>query len=147
MSWSRSLTSEFCYKDNPFTRIVLAHGLDSKITGLEVRGRFGPYEPAPLTDKPLPAEKEAISLPVEVLQRYVGQYELAPGMVLAVRLKGDGLVVQPGGQEEADLFAESETRFFVKIVDASLEFVLDAAGNAVAIDFKQGDFQTRAPRK
>jgi hypothetical protein len=32
-------------------------------------------------------------------------------------------------------------------MDASLEFELDASGHAVAIDYKQGDFQTRAPRK
>ena len=138
---------EFYYKDHPFARIVILAGPDGKITGLEVRGRFGPYEPARLTDKPLPAEKQGISLPVEVLRRYVGQYELAPGMLLDVRLKGDVLVVQPGGQEQAELFAETERRFFVKIVDASLEFEMDAAGNAVAIDFKQGNFQTRAPRK
>jgi len=90
-----------------------------------VRGRFGPYEPARLTDKPLPAENEGISLPVEVLQRYVGQYEFAPGMALAVRLRGERLVAQPGGQPEAELFAETETCFFVKVVDASLEFELD----------------------
>jgi D-alanyl-D-alanine carboxypeptidase len=140
-------SNELCYQENPFTRIAILHSPDGKISGLEVRGRFGPYEPARLTDKPLPVEKEGISLPVEVLQRYIGQYELAPGMVLAVRLKGEGLVVQPGGQEEADLFAETETHFFLKVVDASLEFELDASGHAVAIDYKQGDFQTRAPRK
>ena len=139
--------SELCYQENPFTQIAILHSPDGKITGLEVRGRFGPFEPARLTDKPLPAEKEGINLPVEVLQRYVGQYELAPGMVLDVRLKGEALVVQPGGQPEADLFAETETRFFVKIVDASLEFELDSAGHTVALQFKQGDFQTRAKRK
>ena len=139
--------SELCYPENLFTRIAILHSPDGKITGLEIRGRIGPYEPAQLTDKPLPVEKEGISLPVEILQWYVGKYELAPGMMLDVRMKGEGLVVQPGGQEEADLFAETETRFFVKIVDASLEFELDAAGHAVAIHFKQGDFETRAPRK
>jgi D-alanyl-D-alanine carboxypeptidase len=139
--------SELCYQENPFTRIATLHSPDGKISGLEVRGRFGPYEPARLTDKLLPAEKEGISLPVEVLQRYIGQYELAPGMVLTVRLKGEGLVMQPSGQEEADLFAETETHFFLKIVDASLEFELGTSGHAVAIDFKQGDFETRAPRK
>jgi CubicO group peptidase (beta-lactamase class C family) len=139
--------SEFCYKDSPFTRIAILHGPGSKISGLEVRGRFGPYEPARLTDKPLPEERQGISLPVEVLLRYVGQYELAPGMLLDVRLKGESLMVQPGGQPEADLFAETETRFFVKIVDASLEFELDAAGLAVAVNFTQGQFQTRAKRK
>jgi hypothetical protein len=68
-------------------------------------------------------------------------------MLLDVRLKGNGLVVQPGGQPEADLFAETETRFLVKIVDASLEFMLDVKGIAEAIDFKQGNFQTLARRK
>lgn len=139
--------SEFGYKENPFTHIVMLRGTDGKVTGLEVRGRFGPYEPAALTDKPLPVEREGISLSVEILQRYVGQYELAPGMQLDVCLKDDKLVVQPSGQPEAELFAETETRFFMKIVDASLEFVLDAASVAVAIDFKQGNFQTRAKRK
>jgi hypothetical protein len=75
------------------------HGPDGKISGLEVRSRFGPQESAQLTDKPLPAEREGISLPVEILERYAGQYELAPGMVMAVRLKGEGLVAQPAGKK------------------------------------------------
>jgi D-alanyl-D-alanine carboxypeptidase len=138
---------EFCYKDHPLVRIAIQQGADGQVSGLEVRGNFGPYEPAQRTDKPLPSEKPSISLPLEVLKRYEGSYELAPGMVFEIRVKGEGLVAQPTGQNEAELFAESETKFFLKVVDASLAFVLGADGLAEAIDFKQGNFQTVAKRK
>jgi D-alanyl-D-alanine carboxypeptidase len=138
---------EFCYKDYQFARIVIQRGVDGKVSGLEVRGNFGPYEPARLTDKPLPSARAEINLPVAVLKRYEGAYELAPGMLLVISLKGERLVAQPTGQPEAELFAETETKFFLKVVDANLEFVLNAAGLAEAINFKQGSFQALAKRK
>lgn len=139
--------SEFCLKEDPFTRIVMMPAEDGKAKGLEIRGHFGPYEPAAWTDKPLPSAREGMRLPVEVLSRYIGQYELAPGMVLDVHLKGESLFAQPTGQPELELFAETETRFFDKVVFASLEFELDAAGQAAALHFKQGDYGARAARK
>ena len=76
----------------------------------------------------LTSERKEITLPVATLSKYVGTYELQPGVDMMIRLDGDHLTTQLTGQQQFPIFAESETRFFLKVVDAQLEFVKDAAG-------------------
>jgi len=75
-----------------------------------------------------PTERKEISLPAETLAKYVGTYEFTPGINLMIRVDGDHLTVQLTGQGQLPMFAESETKFFLKIVDAQVEFVKDASG-------------------
>jgi hypothetical protein len=44
------------------------------------------------------------------------------------------------------LFPESETRFFLKVVDAQVEFVLDDHGTCVAVNHTQGPLRFRAAK-
>lgn len=76
----------------------------------------------------LTSERKEISLPVERLSTYVGTYEVAPGVNMLIRRVGDHLTTQLGGQPQFDIFAESERKFFLKVVDAQLEFFTDASG-------------------
>ena len=76
--------------------------------------------------KPKPqAQRMAIHLPAEVLDRYVGKYELAPGVFFNLRRDQQHLMAQLTGQSDFELFPESETNFFYKVVDAQLSFNLD----------------------
>lgn len=43
-------------------------------------------------DIPIPAKQTEIQLPVETLRKYVGEYQLAPNFLLAVKLSGSQLV-------------------------------------------------------
>jgi len=70
----------------------------------------------------LPSERKEITLPVAKLAGYVGTYELKPGFDLVVTLEGGQLMTQATGQAKLPMFAESETRFFLKAVDAQIEF-------------------------
>lgn len=79
----------------------------------------------------------AITLPVEMLERYVGDYEAAPTFHLLITREGNGLVVEPTGQGKAPLFAEKETEFFFRIVDAQIVFELDAAGKVTGLVLHQ----------
>jgi hypothetical protein len=45
------------------------------------------------------------------------------------------------------LFAESETRFFLKVVDAQVEFISDASGAVTHLVIHQGGQDTKAMRK
>ena len=63
-------------------------------------------------------ERTEISLPAELLAAYVGTYELRPGFDLVVTLEGGHLMTQATGQPKVPLFAESQTKFFLKAVDA-----------------------------
>ena len=76
----------------------------------------------------LPTERTEIALPPQALDAYVGTYQVQPGGTMYVRREGIGLTVQIVGQPQLPLSAESPTRFFLKVVDAQVEFVRDEAG-------------------
>jgi CubicO group peptidase (beta-lactamase class C family) len=81
-------------------------------------------------DKPykLPKHTSEIEVPVEILKQYVGEYELVPGFTITVRLDGEQLKAQATGQSEFELFAEKENLFFLKVIEAKVEFVKDSKG-------------------
>jgi hypothetical protein len=76
----------------------------------------------------LTSERKEITVPVATLAKYVGTYELQPGVEMMIRLDGDHLTTQLTGQQQFPIFAESETKFFLKVVDAQVEFIKDASG-------------------
>lgn len=51
------------------------------------------------------------------------------------------------GQPAFPILAESETLFFYKVVEATLEFQKDASGAVTAVRLRQGSIDSRAPRK
>ncbi len=79
-----------------------------------------------------------------LLERYVGKYELAPGAVFDVVVEDEQLHVQLTGQPRFPVFAESETEFFYKVVDAQLSFVLDDEGEVTSLVLHQGGFDRNA---
>ena len=94
----------------------------------------------------LPSERKEIALPPATLEKYVGTDEFAPAVNLMVRLDGDHLTVQLTGQPQFPMFAESETRFFLKVVDAQVEFVKDAGGAVTGAVLHQNGRDQRAAR-
>jgi len=73
-----------------------------------------------------------------VLARYVGRYELAPGMQFDVILEGGELTVQLADQPRFPVYPESETKFFYKVVDAQITFVEDDSGAVSGLVLHQG---------
>lgn len=57
-----------------------------------------------------------------VLESYVGVYELAPNFTITITRTGTQLFGQATGQERFELFAKSETEFFLKVVEAKVTF-------------------------
>ncbi|NII28152.1 serine hydrolase [Pseudoflavitalea sp. X16] len=90
----------------------------------------------------LPKERKVITVDTAVLQQYVGEYELAPTFKLVVWLKNGNLVAQATGQQEVELFAESPAKFFLKVVDAQLEFVKGAEGKVEKVILYQNGRET-----
>jgi len=74
----------------------------------------------------LSSERKEITLPSATLSKYVGAYELAPGAVMTVTIEGERLMAQLTGQGKLPIFPQSETLFFLKAVDAQIEFAADA---------------------
>jgi hypothetical protein len=83
--------------------------------------------------------KKEIALPDTILQKYTGKYEIAPKVTFSVTLESNKLYGQPPGQQKQQLFAESQTKFFLKKIDVEVEFVMDNKGNVVkAILYENG---------
>jgi len=91
-------------------------------------------------------ERIEITLPHATLERYVGTYALSPQVNVMVRLDGDHLSTQLSGQPRVPTFAESETRFFVKVVDAQWEFLTDPGGKVTHAVLYQNGREMKAPR-
>jgi len=92
---------------------------------------FGaPYE--------VPAERKEIPVAVKTLEKYVGKYQLTPQIVLSVTLENGKLLAQVSTQPKLELFAESETVFFFKTVNAQVTFVVSAQGEVTGLVFRQG---------
>jgi hypothetical protein len=83
-------------------------------------------------------QRVAIPVSVEILKKYVGSYQLQPGFNLEISLEGEQLISQPTGQNKAPLFAESESKFFLTVVDAQIEFEQDEYGLVINLILHQG---------
>lgn len=97
-------------------------------------------------DVTLPAERKEIALGTALLQRYAGVYQLTPQITNTVRLVDDRLTAQLTGQPEFPLFPESESRFFLKVVDAQVEFFSDDQGRVTHLVLHQAGREQRAQR-
>jgi CubicO group peptidase (beta-lactamase class C family) len=92
------------------------------------------------------SERKQIALPRATLAQYVGTYELAPQVKLMITLDGDQLTTQLSGQPKFPVFADSETSFFLKVVDAQLTFEKDPNGAVTAAVLHQNGRDQRAPK-
>ena len=91
----------------------------------------------------LTTERKAITVQPATLARYVGAYELAPNTVMTISLEGDGLMAQLTGQGRLAIFPQSETLFFLRVVDAQIEFAADAS----SLVLHQNGRSTKAARR
>jgi len=91
----------------------------------------------PLAPAPVKVAHTEITLSPDVLDRYVGEYELAPQFHIIVTRDGNALYGQPTGQDKVQLFPEKEDEFFLKVVDAQIVFTKDSSGKVTGMVLKQ----------
>lgn len=101
-----------------------------------------------LYNKPLPTKKirTEIKLPIELLQQYVSTYEIEKDFEMKVTLENEQLYVQLTGQSALPIFAESETLFFLKVVDAQLQFEPNDTNEIVKVYLLQNGNKIEAKR-
>jgi len=95
----------------------------------------------------LAAEHKEITVSPKVLAQYVGTYELLPTFSIAITLEGDRLMAQATNQPKFPLFAESETLFFLKVVEAQIEFVKDDKGQIANLVLHQNGRDQKGAKK
>jgi len=107
------------------------HGADD--IGFHLINPELPLAPAPAR----PRERVEVEVAEDVLETYVGEYELAPTFSIVVTLEAGALFAQATGQAKFRIFAESETQFFLRVVDAQMSFTMDDSGAVTGIILHQ----------
>ncbi len=129
--WAGFRTDIMRFPQQRFTVVVLSN--------------FGAFRPASISKKVAAiylADKlnlpTAVKVDPAILQKYVGEYELRPGMVLSVTLENNVLRAQPTGQGKTTLAAKSEVDFYLEEVESiSLTFNKDEKGEVNGLTLHQ----------
>jgi CubicO group peptidase (beta-lactamase class C family) len=131
------------YPDDKLTLVVLAN-VNGNAPG-EISAKLAAIAHGEAVK--LPAEHKEIAVDPKVLARYVGTYELGAGTNMAITLEGNRLSEKLGGQPAFPIFPESETVFFLKVVDAQIEFLKDSTGAVTHLVLHQGGRDMKAAKK
>jgi Domain of unknown function (DUF3471) len=75
-------------------------------------------------------DRKEITVSPDVLAKYVGIYAMALTVNMTITLANGQLISQMTGQGKVPLFAESETMFFPKGINFTIEFPKDGNGPA-----------------
>lgn len=98
----------------------------------------------PLSEPPV--KRTEIEISSDILDRYVGEYALAPEFVITVTRDADSLFAQATQQGKFQVYPESETKFYYKIVDAQISFIEDESGEVVSLILHQNGANMPGPK-
>ncbi|HUY32117.1 MAG TPA: serine hydrolase [Pirellulales bacterium] len=94
----------------------------------------------------LPKTRRVAKVDPQVYDDYVGEYAFNPAFVLTCTREGERLMIQLTGQPKFEVFPESETEFFLKVVDAQLTFARDKDDQVTHVVLHQGGRDQEAKR-
>jgi D-alanyl-D-alanine-carboxypeptidase/D-alanyl-D-alanine-endopeptidase len=103
-----------------------------------------PQWPAPKMEAP--RQRKEISVDPTILETYTGEYRFAPQFSIKVTTENGRLFTQATNQPRVEAFAEKETEFFLKIVDAQISFVTDDSGKVTAMVLHQNGANPRGEK-
>jgi CubicO group peptidase (beta-lactamase class C family) len=126
---------------------MLAYYPDDKLTVVAL-ANLAPSQPGTIVSQlavlaqggavTLQTERKEVTVDPAVLARYVGVYQMAAGGNMLITLDGGQLSGQLTGQGALQIFPESETMFFLKVVNAQIEFPATAPqGKAAQLTLHQ----------
>ncbi|MFK7969374.1 MAG: serine hydrolase [Bacteroidia bacterium] len=91
------------------------------------------------TKKDIPVET-FVKVDEALLARYVGNYQLGPGFIIAITLEDGSLFAQATGQQKIELKALSDDTFKIVVVNARIVFNLDGQEKAASLTlFQNGE--------
>jgi hypothetical protein len=91
-------------------------------------------------------EKPIAAVDPKIYQDYKGEYQLQPGAIITVSTEDDKLYIQVTGQPKLEIFPSSETEYFLKVVNAQIQFIRDADNKVNELKLFQNGMQFLAPR-
>ena len=83
-------------------------------------------------------EKKDADVSEVTLKQYVGKYQLAPNFIITVTVDGSQIFVQATGQQRFEIYPESQTKFYYKVVNAQIEFVKEEGKISKLILYQNG---------
>lgn len=83
------------------------------------------------------ADRKAVTLGAKLLEGLTGEYSLSPTFSITITHEDGKLIAQATGQEKGEIFAETENRFFFKVVDAQITFERGDDGRATRLTLHQ----------
>jgi serine-type D-Ala-D-Ala carboxypeptidase/endopeptidase len=94
-----------------------------------------------------PQRRKTIEVDAGLLETYEGVYELTPKFRLTVTVEDGKLMVQATDQPKFQVFPESKTEFYYKVVDAQLTFVARPDGKVTRLVLHQNGVDQQAVRR
>jgi CubicO group peptidase (beta-lactamase class C family) len=94
-----------------------------------------------------PVVRASVKVDPAVLAKYVGTYALSDSFSITYTLEGDQLMTQATNQGKFPMFPESETKFFLKVVDAETEFFTNDKGEVTYMVLYQGGREMKGLKK
>lgn len=92
-------------------------------------------------------ERAEVRIPDSILRTYVAEYDLGPTAVLTISLEDGQLFAQLTGQQKAPIYAEAETRFFYRAVNAQISFTKDSNGVVTGLVLHQTSGRANTARR
>jgi CubicO group peptidase (beta-lactamase class C family) len=92
------------------------------------------------------AKHDEVKVDRKLLGAYVGRYALTPAFVIEVTREADQLYIQATNQQKIAVYPESDTRFFLKAVEAQISFERDSSGKVTALVLHQSGRDQRGAR-
>jgi CubicO group peptidase (beta-lactamase class C family) len=125
---------------NDKTIIILQNHENSSIPVKSIR--------AILYNKPIPkpAVRKEIALKIDQLEQFVGVYEIEKYVKIKITLEKNQLFTQLTGRSSFPIFADSELSFFLKVVDAQLQFEKNEKGEVIKVYLLQNGNKIEAKR-
>ncbi len=139
------LTENGFYFEDSFTRLLFLADLNNipmKVISMHRGNRAVAF----YTDKEIEV-KEEVAVDENKLEKFVGDYEIAPNFILSITLENGVLMSQATNQAKVQLYAESETKFFLKVVDAQVEFFEGEDGKISHLILYQGGQEIKCMKK
>ena len=127
--------------DNGEVVVAFREGRSGQITHM-LNGIYA-HERLPRETSPQPA---TVNLDPQILNAYVGQYQIAPNRLVTITLEDGRLMGEMTGQPKVELSPTSETRFIVREAEAEVNFVRDEQGRITHLILRLNGQEMQARR-
>ena len=143
--WNEGFLSQMTmYKDRGMGAVIMINSNEGEALLREIeRAIAREYRwPDGLTE-----DKTAVKVSNPVLDALVGEYGGETGFKCTITRDNDRLFLKTATQPPVELFAESDKKFFAKVLNAEITFEKDDQGDVTELTLQQDNKRTSAQRK